>query len=86
MEARRLASPIRHITDKTRPLLILHSDNDGSVPVQQARDMAVALERAKAPHRISIHKNRGHMRVTPDVIKEARAFIEEISHAKVPPK
>jgi len=73
LEARRLASPIRHITAKTRLILILHSDNDGSVPVQQARDMAAALEKAKAPHRISIYKNQGHMRVTPDVIKETRA-------------
>jgi acetyl esterase/lipase len=82
LEARRLASPIRHITAKTRPMLILHSDNDGSVPVQQARDMAAALEKAKAPHRLSIYKNQGHMRVTPDVIKETRAFIEEISKSK----
>ncbi len=84
LEARRLASPIRHISAKTTPILILHSDNDGSVPVQQARDMAAALEKAKAPHRISIYKNQGHMRVTPDVIKETRAFIEETS--KTPEK
>ena len=82
LEARRLASPIRHITAKTRPILILHSDNDGSVPVQQAKDMAAAMEKAKAPHRLSIYENQGHMRVTPDVIKEARAFIEETSQAK----
>ena len=87
LEARRLASPIRHISTKTRPILILHSDNDGSVPLQQAKDMAAALEKAKAPHRISIYKNQGHMRVTPDVIKETRAFIEEISKSTAePPK
>ena len=78
LEARRLASPIRHITAKSKPILILHSDNDHSVPVQQAVDMAAALEKAQATHRLSLYKNQGHMRVTDDVIKETRAFMEEI--------
>jgi alpha-L-fucosidase 2 len=82
MEARRLASPIRHITAKSTPILILHSDNDGSVPVQQAIDMAAALEKAGAKHRLSIYKGQGHMRVTDDVIKESRAFIEEIGKSQ----
>ncbi|MBI2809202.1 MAG: prolyl oligopeptidase family serine peptidase [Planctomycetes bacterium] len=79
MAARKLASPIRHITAKTTPMLILHSDNDGSVPVQQAVEMAEALKAAKAVHRLSIHKKKGHMRITVGVIKETRAFIKEIS-------
>lgn len=85
MAARRLASPIRHVTAKTTPMLILHSDNDGSVPVQQARDMAAVLEKAGARHHLSIYKNKGHMRVTEDVIKETRAFVEEISKSKPQP-
>jgi acetyl esterase/lipase len=79
LAARRLASPIRHVSDKTRPMLVIHSDNDGSVPVQQALDMAQALEKAGARHRLSIHKQKGHMRVTDEVIKETLAFIEEVS-------
>jgi len=85
LEARRLASPIRHVTTQTKPMLILHSDNDGSVPVQQAVDMAEALEKAKARHRLSLHKKKGHMRVTEEVIKESLAFIEEISKSKPEP-
>jgi acetyl esterase/lipase len=77
--ARRLASPIRHVSDKNKPILIIHSDDDGSVPLQQALDFAEALEKAKARHRISVHKKKGHMRVTEEVIQEARAFIEEVS-------
>jgi dipeptidyl aminopeptidase/acylaminoacyl peptidase len=76
MAARRLASPIRHVSAKTKPMLILHSDDDGSVPVQQAIDMAAALEKARAPHRLSIHKKKEHMRITAEVIQETRAFIE----------
>ena len=79
LAARRLASPIRHVSAKTTPMLILHSDDDFSVPVQQAIDMAEALEKAKARHRLVLFKKKGHMRVTEDVIRETRAFIEEIS-------
>src|SRR5262249_12482351 len=33
--ARQLASPIQHVSGKMRPILILHSDDDPSVPIQQ---------------------------------------------------
>lgn len=79
MAARKLASPIQHVSAQSKPILILHSDNDGSAPVQQAIEMAEALEKAKVPHRLSIHNKKGHMRITEDVIKETRAFIEEVS-------
>jgi acetyl esterase/lipase len=78
LAARKLASPIQHVSAKTKPILILHSDNDGSVPVQQAKEMAAALEKVKARHRLSIYSKKGHMRITEDVIKETRAFIAEI--------
>src|SRR5262249_28997974 len=39
-EARKLASPMTHVSDKIKPLLIIHADNDRSVPIQQAVDMA----------------------------------------------
>jgi acetyl esterase/lipase len=79
LAARRLASPIQHVSDKNKPILIIHSDDDGSVPLQQALDMAAALEKAKAPHRLSVHTKKGHERVTEEVIKETRAFIDEMS-------
>jgi len=79
LAARRLASPIQHVSEKTKPILVIHSDNDGSVPLQQSLDMAQALEKAKARHRLSVHKRQGHMRVTEQVIQEALAFIEEVS-------
>ncbi len=59
--SRKLASPIQHVNEKNKPILILHSDNDTSVPLQQVVDFAEALERAKAKHPISIYKNKGHM-------------------------
>lgn len=76
-KARTLASPLAHVSDKIKPLLIIHADNDRSVPIQQALDMTAALEKAKAPHRFVHYKDKGHMGITDDVIKETLAFIGE---------
>jgi acetyl esterase len=75
--ARQLASPINHVHAKMKPMLIVHSDDDKSVPIKQALDMAKALEKAKAPHRFVHYQDKGHMSITGDVIREARRFIEE---------
>ena len=46
---------------------------------------AGVLDKAKTRHRLSIHKNKGHMRITEDVIRETRDFIEEIGKASAAP-
>ncbi len=81
-EARRLASPITHVGPTTKPLLIIHSDDDKSVPVQQANDMAAKLKASGVHHRYVHYTDRGHMGITDDVIKEARAFIAEVEQKK----
>jgi acetyl esterase/lipase len=80
--ARRQASPIHHITPKTKPILVIHSDDDKSVPVQQAIDMAKALDAAKVQTRFVHYTDRGHMGLTEEVLKEARAFIDEVEKKK----
>lgn len=77
--ARRLASPIHHVQAGIKPILVIHSDDDRSVPIQQAVDMAAALAKAGAPHRFVHYTNKGHMGITPDIIQEARAFIAQQS-------
>ena len=77
-EARRVASPMHQISGDTRPILIVHSDDDGSVPVQQAIDMARALEQARVPHRFVHYTDRGHVALTPEVVQEMRSFITEV--------
>ena len=77
-EARRLASPIRHVSPSMKPILVIHSDDDKSVPIQQALDMVKVLEGAKVHHRFVHYTDRGHMGLTDEVLKEARAFIEEV--------
>ena len=79
--ARLLASPIQHVSAKMKPMLIIHSDDDRSVPIQQALDMVQALEKAKVRHRFVQYKDKGHISMTTDVIRETRAFVEEI-HGK----
>lgn len=76
-EARRLASPITHVGAATRPTLVIHSDDDKSVPIQQAVDYVGKLKGAGVTHRFVHYTDRGHMGITEEVIKESRAFIAE---------
>lgn len=75
--ARRLASPMNHVTATTKPILVIHSDDDKSVPVQQAVDFVGKLKAANVAHRFVHYADKGHMGITDDVIREARAFIAE---------
>ena len=76
-DARRVASPMTHVSAGTRPILVIHSDDDKSVPVQQAVDFVEKLKAAGVSHRFVHYTDRGHMGITDEVIKEARAFIAE---------
>lgn len=77
--ARAQASPTKHITKQSKPLLILHSDNDKSVPIDNALTMVAALEKAGAPHKFHRYPEMGHMGINDEVIEKARAFIREES-------
>jgi dipeptidyl aminopeptidase/acylaminoacyl peptidase len=81
-EARRLASPIAHVSPAMKPLLVIHSDDDKSVPVQQAVDMVGKLKASGVQHRFVHFTDRGHMGITDEVIKEARAFLAEVEQKK----
>lgn len=79
IEARRLASPVNHVDKTTRPLLILHSDNDRSVPIANALLMVNALGKAKVPHTFHRYPKAGHMGITEEVIRRSLEFIEQQS-------
>jgi acetyl esterase/lipase len=81
-EARRIASPLAHVSAATKPILIIHSDDDRSVPIQQAVDMVAKLKAAGVRHRFVHYADRGHMGLTEDVVKEARAFIADLEPKK----
>ena len=77
--AREYASPINHVSSHNKPLLLLHSGDDHSVPVQQAVDMSEALKRNGGKHQFERYSNRGHMLVTEEVIEVALGFITKVS-------
>jgi predicted amidohydrolase YtcJ/pimeloyl-ACP methyl ester carboxylesterase len=76
--ARKVASPLTHVTPKTRPILVIHSDDDRSVPIQQAVDFSEALKKAGVQTRFTHYTDKGHMGITDDVIRETRGFIAEL--------
>ena len=78
-DAREYASPIRHVAPDNVPQLIFHSDDDPSIPIEQVLRMVAELEEAGAPHKFLHYKDRGHMFITEDLIKESLKFIAEWS-------
>lgn len=75
VKARELASPVNHVSKDTKPLLILHSDNDRSVPIDNALMMIDALKKAEARFTFHRYPQMGHMGITDEVIKKSREFI-----------
>jgi hypothetical protein len=52
-------TPMQNIGPSTKPILIIHSDDDKSVPIQQAIDMDRALTEAKVYHKFIHYTDRG---------------------------
>lgn len=77
-DAREYASPIRYVARDNRPQLIFHSDDDPSIPIEQVLRMVAALKAAEAPHKFLHYKDRGHMFITDELIRESLAYIREI--------
>jgi acetyl esterase len=77
-EARRVASPLRHVSAQNKPMLLLHSDDDRSVPIQQAVDMDKALTAAGVHHKFIHYTDRGHIGFTDEAMREAHSFIADL--------
>lgn len=82
IEARRQASPVNHVRRDMVPLLVLHSDNDNSVPIANALEMVEALKKVGARHEFRRYPDLGHMGITDEVIARSREFIKAQSEAK----
>jgi acetyl esterase/lipase len=74
-QARTQASPTSHVTDRSKPLLIMHSDNDQSVPIANALTMVGVLGRKGAQHIFHRYPEMGHMGINDEVIAKSLAFI-----------
>jgi acetyl esterase/lipase len=75
-KARHLASPVNHVKKDSKPILVIHADNDRSVPIENALGMVEALKKAGADHTFQRYKTAGHMGITEEVIARAREFIK----------
>ena len=60
-------------------MLILHSDNDRSVPIPNALLMVEALKKAGALHVFKRYPKMGHMGINQEVIDRTLEFIKEQS-------
>lgn len=78
MEARRLASPVNHVRPDMKPLCVIHSDNDRSVPIDNALGMVETLQEKGSKHVFHRYPEAGHMGITEEVIKRSLEFIEEV--------
>ncbi len=54
---------------------MLHSDDDGSVPIEQALTMEEKMVGKGMPHEFVHYTDRGHMPIDDEVISQSRAFI-----------
>lgn len=79
IKARKLASPVSHVAKDSKPHLVLHSDNDRSVPIDNALQMVEALKKAGTPHVFHRYPNMGHMGINEEVIKQSLDFIKKQS-------
>lgn len=76
VEARKFASPVNHVRQDMVSLMILHSDNDKSVPIENALGMVEALKKSGANHVFHRYPDMGHMGINDEVIARAREFIK----------
>ncbi|MDG2409739.1 MAG: prolyl oligopeptidase family serine peptidase [Pirellulales bacterium] len=75
-KALQLASPVNHVHKKMVPILIIHSDDDQSVPIANALLMVDALNKCNAPHRFIRYTDAGHMGITDAIVTAALEFIK----------
>ena len=59
-EKARKASPLAYVSKDSAPFLIMHGDQDKSVPIQQSEALAEALKKAGIEATFVVVKGNGH--------------------------
>jgi acetyl esterase/lipase len=70
------ASPIHYVSKDDPPFLIIHGENDSTVPVSQAESFAAALKAAGVKTTLEIASGRGHGVRGPRFFPMIRAFFD----------
>lgn len=77
--ARDYASPIQHVTNSSKPLLILHAIDDKSVPIEQADEFVDKLKENGSHYRYERYNEGGHLKIiTKEISEKTLEFINSI--------
>lgn len=71
------ASPIQYVSKDDPPFLIIHGDQDTTVPVSQSQSLAAALKAAGVEATLEIAKGRGHGQAGPSFQPVIKAFFDK---------
>lgn len=82
LEMAQAASPISHVTAKTPPILIVHGEEDDTIPVQQSIEMAKKLEETGVRCKLCVKPGRGHVLRDKQDISCAIEFAQEVTNTK----
>jgi acetyl esterase/lipase len=75
--------PVRNITPRYPPTLLIHGSDDNDVPVKESEAMAAELARHKVPHELIVVQGAGHglgggdKKLVAEANDRALAFIRE---------
>jgi len=70
------ASPTHYVSKDSAPFLILHGEEDQTIPPEQAKTLAAALKAAGVPVQLEIAAGRGHGVGAGKYIGEIRSFFD----------
>jgi acetyl esterase/lipase len=59
-ELAKLANPLTHVTKEAPPFLIVHGDQDKTVPLGHSEELEAALKKAGVPVRLYVARGQGH--------------------------
>ncbi len=71
------ASPIHYVSKDDPPFLIIHGENDATIPVTQAESFAAALKAAGVETTLEIANGRGHGAGGPNSQPMIKAFFDK---------
>jgi acetyl esterase/lipase len=71
------ASPVSHISKNVPPFLIVHGDQDNTVPLSQSESLHEALKKAGADVTLHVVKGGGHGFGSPEIDKLVSEFFDK---------
>lgn len=70
-------NPIKYISKDCPPVLIMHGEEDTSVPIEHSRMLDAALKKAGVESHLVTYPGKGHEHLGPDSIERIYAFFDK---------